>query len=203
MTRTFNYSLAAAFIAAFCFNSSKAEHFPEGHGAPPVIHRPNPFPGHGPLHEHPDGHARYYYYGGGGANGISYHGGPIMLGQVNVYAIWYGTWNTSSKTIVTDFLNYIGGSPYYAINTTYYNGSGSHLQNLVHYAGSAAVGYSHGTVLSDSQIQQIVSEVINSGSLPKDGNGIYFVLTSADVSESSGFCTQYCGWATHCTTASS
>ena len=126
-----------------------------------------------------------------------------MLGQVNVYAIWYGTWNTSSKTIVTDFLNYIGGSPYYAINTTYYNGSGSHLQNLVHYAGSAAVGYSHGTVLSDSQIQQIVSEVINSGSLPKDGNGIYFVLTSADVSESSGFCTQYCGWHTHGTIASS
>jgi hypothetical protein len=28
---------------------------------------------------------------------------------------------------------------------------------------------------------------------------VYFVLTSADVSESSGFCSQYCGWHTHVT----
>src|SRR5437879_3072389 len=29
------------------------------------------------------------------------------------------------------------------------------------------------------------------------GNGIYFVLTSADVNETSGFCTRYCGWHTY------
>ena len=28
---------------------------------------------------------------------------------------------------------------------------------------------------------------------------MYFVLTSADVTASSGFCTQYCGWHTHAT----
>src|SRR5207245_7347807 len=32
--------------------------------------------------------------------------------------------------------------------------------------------------------------------LPRDSNGVYFVLTSADVNETSGFCTQYCGWHT-------
>jgi hypothetical protein len=42
-----------------------------------------------------------------------------------------------------------------------------------------------------------VSGAISSGALPKDTNGIYFVLTSADVTASSGFCTQYCGWHTH------
>jgi len=35
--------------------------------------------------------------------------------------------------------------------------------------------------------------------LPKDANGVYFVLTSAEVTASSGFCTQYCGWHTHAT----
>src|ERR1051326_6091199 len=95
MTRTLHYSLAAAFIAAFCFNSGKADHFAEGQGGPPVIHLPNPFPGSGPFSEDPRGEANSHG-GGNRSNGISYHGGPIMLGQVNAYAIWYGTWADSS-----------------------------------------------------------------------------------------------------------
>src|SRR5438105_1708254 len=52
--------------------------------------------------------------------------------------------------------------------------------------------YSQGTSLSDAQIQSIVA-----AGNPTDTNGVYFVLTSADVTASSGFCTQYCGWHTH------
>jgi hypothetical protein len=37
------------------------------------------------------------------------------------------------------------------------------------------------------------------GGLPKDPNAVYFVLTSSDVTATSGFCTQYCGWHTHAT----
>jgi hypothetical protein len=33
--------------------------------------------------------------------------------------------------------------------------------------------------------------------LPSDPNGVYFVLTSKEVTETSGFCTQYCAWHTH------
>src|SRR6185369_15372112 len=51
--------------------------------------------------------------------------------------------------------------------------------------------------LSDAQIQTVVSNAITSGKLPKDTNAVYFVLTSADVTATSGFCTQYCGWHTH------
>jgi hypothetical protein len=29
--------------------------------------------------------------------------------------------------------------------------------------------------------------------LPKDANGLYYVLTASDVAETSGFCTHYCG----------
>ncbi|HYT98474.1 MAG TPA: hypothetical protein VEO36_14220, partial [Casimicrobiaceae bacterium] len=43
----------------------------------------------------------------------------------------------------------------------------------------------------------VVSSAITSKRLPTDTNGVYFVLTSGDVNESSGFCTQYCGWHTH------
>jgi hypothetical protein len=60
---------------------------------------------------------------------------------------------------------------------------------------------SQGSNLSDGQIATIVSTAIQSGLGPAggDANGIYFVLTSSDVNETSGFCTQYCGWHTHST----
>jgi Phosphate-induced protein 1 conserved region len=133
-----------------------------------------------------------------GANGISYHGGPVILEGVNAYYIWYGGWGTDdTTTILTDLAKAIGGSPYFNINTTYYDGNNQHVANAVTYAGSTSPGYSRGTALSDGNIQQIVSDAITSGKLPTDTKGVYFVLTSADVNETSGFCTQYCGWHTH------
>ncbi len=48
-----------------------------------------------------------------------------------------------------------------------------------------------------------MSSAISSGRLPKDTSAVYFVLTSADVTASSGFCTQYCGWHTHGTISGS
>src|SRR5437773_11332228 len=36
-------------------------------------------------------------------NGISYHGGPLILGGTNVYYIWYGDWgNNTATTILPD-----------------------------------------------------------------------------------------------------
>ena len=142
--------------------------------------------------------------GGARTNGISYHGGPVMLGTTNVYYIWYGNWSgNSANSILTNLASNIGGSSYFNINTTYYNGSGTHVSNAVHYAGSTTDNYSHGTSLSDSAIQAVVSSAISSNKVPKDTNAVYFVLTSADVTASSGFCTQYCGWHTHGTISGS
>jgi len=136
-----------------------------------------------------------------GSTGITYHGGPLLGiaggNPVNVYVIWYGNWSgNSATTIIPNFLNSIGGSPYYNINTTYYNGSGVHIQNAVNYSGSATDSYSQGKSLSDGQVQSIVESAITSNRLPKDSNAVYFVLTSADVTETSGFCSYYCGWHT-------
>jgi len=70
--------------------------------------------------------------GGGTSNGIVYHGGPVMLGTTTVYYIWYGDWSgNSATTILTDFAQNIGGSPYYNINTTYTDGTNARVSNSV------------------------------------------------------------------------
>ena len=137
--------------------------------------------------------------GGGAGNGIDYHGGPVMTASsVKIYYIWYGNWSGNNATsILTNFISNLGGSAYEHINTTYYNGSNVHVSGGLTYAGSTTDNYSQGTSLSDAQIQTVVSSAITSGRLPKDTDAVYFVLTSADVTASSGFCTQYCGWHTH------
>ena len=130
-------------------------------------------------------------------NGIQFHGGPVMRTTKNVYYIWYGNWSgNSAVTILTDLANSIGGSPYFNINTTYTDGAGTAITNSVTYAGSTTDNYSRGTRLSDTAIRGVVSDAITSGRLPKDTNGIYFVLTSQDVTATSGFCSRYCGWHT-------
>jgi hypothetical protein len=129
--------------------------------------------------------------------GISYHGGPVMTSGPNVYLIWYGNTSATYQSLLTNVAKSIGGSPYFNINSTYYNASNTHVANVVTYKGSTTDNYSQGTSLSDAQIQTVVQSAISSGKLPSDTNGIYFVMTSSDVNASSGFCTQYCGWHTN------
>lgn len=134
-------------------------------------------------------------------NGIDYHGGAVMTSGPTIYYIWYGNWQGNTATsILTDEANGVGGTPYFNINTTYfYTANGTtrtNVQNHVAYGGSTNDNYSQGSRLSDRKVAAVVSHAISSGALPKDPNGVYFVLSSKDVSESSGFCSRYCGWHT-------
>ncbi|HEY4365588.1 MAG TPA: chitobiase/beta-hexosaminidase C-terminal domain-containing protein, partial [Bryobacteraceae bacterium] len=137
--------------------------------------------------------------------GITYHGGPIMTGTPNVYIIWYGNWasDPTGVTILTHFLQYDGGSPYYGVNTTYSNASSVHITNAINYVTSYSDNYSLGKSLTDANIQSIVGNAITGGHLPNDSNGVYFVLTYQDVQETSGFISQYCGWHSYGTIAGS
>ncbi len=157
-----------------------------------------------PGQGNPDGvHQRKDTGKPGGAQTIQYHGGPVMLGTVNAYAIYYGNWSGSSMAILNNLLSHIGGTPYFNINTTYYDGQNRHVSGAVSLAGAYLTGAYLGNSLSDLQIQQIVSDAISANHLPKDSNGVYFVLTWSDVTAKSGFCTQYCGWHTHGTISGS
>lgn len=133
-------------------------------------------------------------------NGILYHGGPVMLNKVNLYYIWYGAWNfttDNTNTLLSTFGSYIGGTPYFNINTTYYNSAKAAVSGQVALPKTTTDTGSQGTTLSDNGVKAVVAKALSSGALPTDPNGVYFVLTSKEVTESSGFCTQYCAWHTH------
>jgi len=136
-------------------------------------------------------------------NGIQYHGGPVMNDPhgTNVYFIWYGDWSNSPVPgILTDFVQNIGGTAYFNINSSYYDynpgGEKDPVLNRVNYGGSCSDIYSVGTVLGDQDLATILeSAVFTRKCLPNDPQrGAYFILTSADVIETSGFCTQYCAF---------
>jgi hypothetical protein len=131
-------------------------------------------------------------------NAMLYHRGPLMLGVPNIYYIWYGNWSGNTATrILTDLAQHFWGSSYYNINSTYYDGTGARVSGQVSYAGSTSDSYSQGAALSDDAVQTVVVAALESKALPTDPNGVYFVLTSADVNETSGFCRQYCAWHTN------
>ncbi|MFO0722741.1 MAG: kelch repeat-containing protein [Myxococcota bacterium] len=132
------------------------------------------------------------------AHNTRYGNGGVMQGTPNIYYIWYGSWpQDSTRQILVDFAKGIGGTPYYNINTSYGDLSGRYITGRVKFAGQTSDSYSHGASLSEVDIQDIVAQSIRSHRLPKDSNGIYFVLTSADVKQHWGdenFCQVFCGW---------
>ncbi len=136
-------------------------------------------------------------------NGIEYHGGPVMQGPHNVYFIWYGNFSgNSALTILPDLINGFGGSRYFNTNTTYGDTTGD-IANTVTLAGQIFDNYSQGTALNDTKLPNVLLTPFNNGKLPVDPNGIYFILTSPDVTETSGttdgFCKTFCGFHTFAT----
>jgi len=135
-------------------------------------------------------------------HGINYHGGPVMKGTPNIYVIWYGNWaGTGSNTaatvsVVEHFISTLGNTPYELINSTYGDNTGNVSGNL-RFAGHTFVNSA--TNLNDTSLRTTVSNAISSGALPRDANGVYMVLSSSNINETSGFCTQYCGFHTHAT----
>jgi len=142
-------------------------------------------------------------------NGINYHNGPVLKGNpVPIYVIWYGNWTNGplasdsavTVSLVEAFLasTALGGSGYEAINSTYGDTTGNVSGHLGFSSAVFDSSYSSGKKLSDRVLPTVVSHAIAAG-LPSDANGVYLILTSSDVSESSGFCRTYCGFHTHAT----
>jgi hypothetical protein len=133
---------------------------------------------------------------------MSYHGGPL-INTPTIYIIWYGNWNQGNGTkgdtpagqaLIRQWANDIGDSDYYKLNTSL-SVSGKPISGSVLFGGETTDSGTS-TSLSDANIQTIVHNAISSNRLPYNANGVYFVITSSNVTASSGFCTQYCGWHT-------
>ncbi|HEY2914505.1 MAG TPA: hypothetical protein VGK21_14170 [Candidatus Angelobacter sp.] len=139
-------------------------------------------------------------------NGIEYHGGSVMQGPHNVYFIWYGNFSGNiALTILPDLINGFGGSQYFNTNTTYGDTTGN-IANTATMAGAFFDNFSQGKALTDVTFSNVINAALNSGKLPVDPNGIYFLLTSPDVTlnfppatpggSPQGFCTAFCGFHT-------
>jgi hypothetical protein len=132
------------------------------------------------------------------------HGGPL-IGTPTIYLVWYGNWNQNNGTkgdtpagqaLIRQWATDIGGSPYYQLNASLSAARTTITGDAVYGGETTETGSS--TSLSDGDIQAIVGHAITkSGGLGYNPNGVYFLITSSDVTASSGFCTQYCGWHTH------
>lgn len=143
-------------------------------------------------------------------NGIAYHGGPIIYAQ-KVAAIYWssstiypggpapGTTGAGSAdgSLVGFFMSHLGASPYYNINTTYYDGTGSPVQNSVAYTQFWASNTNvplPGMVVPDQLIQAQIVSGFTSGKLTYDPNTLYLVFTDQLVNLGGEFGIIYCAY---------
>ena len=115
-----------------------------------------------------------------------------------MYAIWYGNWGADRIALGNEFLSLLGGSDWFGIVQGYYQNIGgvtTYCSGQLHPAMSIQDAYSLGTAIIEPY--NIVLHNMEAGLLPRDPDGIYLVLTSADVSVVTGdstYCDQFCGF---------
>ena len=152
------------------------------------------------------------------ATGIVYHGGPIIP-VTKVAAIYWaastiynggpapGTKGAGSNdgSLVGYFLNHLGGSSYFNINTTYFDqvGAGHTVQNVVNYsqywADNTSVPLANGSSVSNATIQAEIIKGFTSGNLTYDPTTVYSVFTLGNTNLGGGFGSQYCAYHGHFT----
>lgn len=135
-----------------------------------------------------------------------YHNGPVRTYIQDVYFIFYGCWETpacgpfdgdaATMTVLTNFMSSIGNTPYMFINNTYPDSTGTPATSALVYGGSIIDNsYAHGNELTQADIEAILNDHIGDPGgqtdLPADPQGIYFIISTADVSSTAtGFCVQ-------------
>ncbi len=154
--------------------------------------------------------------GGGGSSGnnIFYHGGRVLRAGTNVTAVYWasstiynngptpGTSGPGSadNSLVGYFLSHIGGSSYFNINTSYTDGSGAAIANVVNYtrywANNQFNPPSGSTSVTDAQIVAMLQYGFDQGFLAYDANTLYAVFTSGTVNLGGYFGTSYCAYHT-------
>ena len=149
-----------------------------------------------------------------GGTGIFYHGGPVLQAATNVVSVYWasapiysggpaaGTTGTggSDGSNVGAFLRGLGGSPYFNINTTYTDGSGAHIANVVNYNGFWANNSNvpaNGASVSDAQMIAMLQSGFDSGKLTYNASTLYAIFSANGVNLGGGFGSQYCAYHTH------
>lgn len=115
---------------------------------------------------------------------IIYHGGPVMVASKTLYVIYYGSFTSTQHAILDNFLENLGGSPAFNVNSEYSDSSGQTVSNVLSYSPAADSfndAYSLGKNLSSGFDTTLIHNAIANGNLPADANGIYILTVSPDV----------------------
>ncbi len=130
------------------------------------------------------------------------HGGRVM-GDAQVYLLWYGNWAAEPASfLIPALVQGLDSAPWWRINHLYGDGAGDVAGEHVRFAGEHSVvprvGETLDTDLTDDDVKSIVARAIAEHDLPLSPNGIYVVLGAPEIHQD-GFCTSHCGWHTHAT----
>lgn len=153
-------------------------------------------------------------HGGGGGTGIFYHGGPVLQAGTNVAAVYWASspiylggpaastsgLGAQDGSLIGYFLRNLAPSSYFNINSTYTNGSGMKIANLVKYTqywANATSAPSGTQSVSDAQMVAMLQSGFTSGALTYDASTLYAIFTAGTVNLGGGFGTQYCAYHTH------
>jgi len=144
--------------------------------------------------------------------GIYYHGGPLIVNPAatNVVAVYWGVGamyasgpatgsgaGSQDGSLIGTFLSNLGGSPYFGINTTYYNGANAHVLNVVNYTGYWVTGTTPPASPTDANMVAMLQSGFNSGAIVYDPNTVYAIFTGPGINLGGGFGSQYCAYHTH------
>lgn len=134
------------------------------------------------------------------------NGGPVMTGQVDTFAIFYGDFTTANagapitaQQATTNWLSNMNNTDYLNIASTYTNAPNGTVSTNVTFNGSVNVSNFLGNSLTDANILAIAQQA-KAGTLPGGtqlpalgvNNAIYFVFTAPGIAEQQD--SSACGW---------
>ena len=129
----------------------------------------------------------------GPSGNVTDHGGPVKP-TIKYYVIYWGSgFEGTTQSLYTSFLQGLGGSGYWSINTQYLRGG----TNSASYGASFDDTSAPPSSVTDANLRAEVHKVLTSGGLPYDANGVYFVVTPKTVKVCSGSscsCSSFCGY---------
>ncbi|KAJ8763835.1 hypothetical protein K2173_003617 [Erythroxylum novogranatense] len=135
---------------------------------------------------------------------LQYHMGPVLGAPISLYIIWYGHWDQNHQATIRDFIYSLSSSAphpsvadWWRTIRLYTDQTGSNITGDLNLSGEFFDWrYSHGGYLSRLSMQSIIRTATTSRPRPlplNPQNGLYLVLTSADV-QVQDFCRAVCGF---------
>ena len=130
-------------------------------------------------------HAPHFFVKGSrfAGNNLAYHGGPVMNGTANVYAIFWeptGAVQSNYNSLILRYFNDVNGQGLYHINTQYHDSAGRYpsAEHLV--TSWVDTGAYPESPLLDSDIQSEVSRAQRANGWSSSIHNIFFVFLQSN-----------------------